>query len=208
MTNQKYEITGIAHEKYPFLHRIRALRDIGDKVKAGDLGGFVEREENLSFEPGDDAWIFDDAIAAGEGCVDKVPRLFGDAIVCGNAYLTQNGSMSAHARAEGDAYIRGAALCGHARACGASTILNPAGKTDLPILSEHCTVYGTVQGNVHIMGTTVILAGEIIRHNDPDALTVKDTARSIVRDPIRDELKPYQPQEKEKKRARDRGRDR
>ena len=65
MTNQKYEITGIAHEKYPFLHRIRALRDIGDKVKAGDLGGFVEREENLSFEPGDDAWIFDDAIAAG-----------------------------------------------------------------------------------------------------------------------------------------------
>ena len=124
MTNQKYEITGIAHEKYPFLHRIRALRDIGDKVKAGDLGGFVEREENLSFEPGDDAWIFDDAIAAGEGCVDKGSRLFGDAIVCGNAYLTQNGSMSAHARAEGDAYIRGAALCGHARACGASTIFS------------------------------------------------------------------------------------
>ena len=145
MTNQKYEITGIAHEKYPFLHRIRALRDIGDKVKAGDLGGFVEREENLSFEPGDDAWIFDDAIAAGEGCVDKGSRLFGEAIVCGNAYLTENGSMSAHARAEGDAYIRGAALCGHARATGASTILNPPGETDLPILSEHCTVYGTVQ---------------------------------------------------------------
>lgn len=208
MTNQKYEITGIAHEKHPFLHRIRALRDIGDRVKAGDLGGFVEREENLSFEPGDDAWIFDDAIAAGEGCVDKGSRLFGDAIVCGNAYLTESGSMSAHARAEGDAYIRGAALCGHARACGASTILNPPGETDLPILSEHCTVYGTVQGNVHVMGTTVILAGEIIRHNDPADLVIKDTARSIVRDPARDELKPYQPQEKEKKKSRDRGRDR
>ena len=36
MSNQKYEITDIAHEKYPFLHRIRALRDIGDRVKAGD----------------------------------------------------------------------------------------------------------------------------------------------------------------------------
>ena len=81
MSNQKYEITDIAHEKYPFLHRIRALRDIGDRVKAGDLGGFAEREENLSFEPGDDAWIFDDAIAAGEGCVDKGSRLFGDATV-------------------------------------------------------------------------------------------------------------------------------
>ncbi len=204
MANQKYEITGIAHEKYPFLHRIRALRDIGDRVKAGDLGGFVERKENLSFEPGDDAWVFDDAIAAGDGCVDKGSRLFGEAIVCGNAYLTKNGSMSAHARAEGDAYIRGAALCGHARACGASTILNPPGETDLPILSEHCTVYGTVQGNVHVMGTTVILAGEIIRHNDPDALVIKDTARSIVRDLSRDELKPYQPQEKGKKKSRQR----
>ena len=27
MPNQKYEITDIAHEQYPFLHRIRALRD-------------------------------------------------------------------------------------------------------------------------------------------------------------------------------------
>ena len=43
MTNQKFEITGIAHEEYPFLHRIRALRDIGPTVKAGDLGGFVEQ---------------------------------------------------------------------------------------------------------------------------------------------------------------------
>ena len=53
--NTKYEITDIAHEKYPFLHRIRALRDIGSEVKAGDLGGFVESEGNLSFDPGDDA---------------------------------------------------------------------------------------------------------------------------------------------------------
>ena len=42
--NSKYEITNIPHEKYPFLHRIRALRDIGYDVKAGDLGGFVEGE--------------------------------------------------------------------------------------------------------------------------------------------------------------------
>ena len=57
--------------KYPFLHRIRALRDIGKKVKAGELGGFVESERNLSFEVGDDAWIFDDAIACNDAYVDK-----------------------------------------------------------------------------------------------------------------------------------------
>ena len=44
-SNQKYEITDIAHEKYPFLHRIRALRDIRPDIKAGDLGGFVEKRE-------------------------------------------------------------------------------------------------------------------------------------------------------------------
>ena len=70
ISNQKYEITDIAHEEYPFLHRIRALRDICGEIRAGDIGGFVESESNLSAEPGDCAWIFDDAIAAGDAYVD------------------------------------------------------------------------------------------------------------------------------------------
>ena len=78
--NQKYEITDIAHEKHSFLHRIRALRDIGKKVKAGELGGFVESERNLSFEAGDDAWIFDDAIACNDAYVDKGSSLFGESV--------------------------------------------------------------------------------------------------------------------------------
>ena len=50
----------VKHKKYEFtnktikiaghtLHRIRAVRDFGD-VKAGDLGGFIEKEDNLSHE--------------------------------------------------------------------------------------------------------------------------------------------------------------
>ena len=54
--NHKFEITDIAHPEYPFLHRIRALRDISSDVKAGDLGGFVEHEGNLSYEDAD-CWI-------------------------------------------------------------------------------------------------------------------------------------------------------
>ena len=71
ISNQKYEITDMAHEEYPFLHRIRALRDICGEIRAGDIGGFVESESNLSAEPGDCAWIFDDAIAAGDAYVDR-----------------------------------------------------------------------------------------------------------------------------------------
>lgn len=33
-----------------------ALRDIGENVKAGDLGGFVEGEHNLETELSDSAW--------------------------------------------------------------------------------------------------------------------------------------------------------
>lgn len=89
ISNQKYEITDMAHEEYPFLHRIRALRDICGEIHAGDIGGFVESESNLSAEPGDCAWIFDDAIAAGDAYVDQDACLRGDAIACGSAYVSK-----------------------------------------------------------------------------------------------------------------------
>ena len=48
--NQKYEISEIAHPKYPWLHRIRALSDVRPGVQKGDLGGYVQGAENLSQE--------------------------------------------------------------------------------------------------------------------------------------------------------------
>ena len=79
-SNLKYEITDSTHEEHPFLRRIRALRDVGDQVKVGDLGGFVESESNLATDPSDGAWIFDDAIAAGNAYVERDACLRGDAI--------------------------------------------------------------------------------------------------------------------------------
>ena len=205
--NKKYEITEISHVKYPFLHRICALHDIGDRVKAGDLGGFVESESNLSSAPGDDAWIFDDAIACGESSVDQGSRLFGNAVVCGQAYVSQGAALSAEARAEDSAYIRGADLCGQARASGRSVILVSRDTGKAPFLSGTCVVYGTVMGDVHVMGQTVILDVERVNNSTPDTLILNGQERSVVRDPLRDELKPRQPQEKQKK-PRDKGRDR
>ena len=62
--NQKYEITDIVHPQYPWLHRIRALRDVREDVHAGDLGGFVQSEENLSQEG--QCWVANNAVAAEE----------------------------------------------------------------------------------------------------------------------------------------------
>ena len=35
--NKKYEITELTHPHYPWLHRIRALRDIGQEVHQIDI---------------------------------------------------------------------------------------------------------------------------------------------------------------------------
>ena len=45
------------------LYRIKSLIDFGD-VKAGDLGGYVEKEENLS--QSGNAWVYGDARVSGD----------------------------------------------------------------------------------------------------------------------------------------------
>ena len=59
MDEKKYTLT---KEEICFhgrtLYRIKTLKDFGD-VKKGDLGGWVEKEENLSQE--DNCWVYDDA---------------------------------------------------------------------------------------------------------------------------------------------------
>lgn len=79
VTIKKYEFT---EETKVFcgrkLHRIRALRDFND-VKAGDLGGFIEKEENLSHEG--NCWIYNNAKICG--CA----RIYGNAVIYGNAEI-------------------------------------------------------------------------------------------------------------------------
>ena len=123
MSNSKYEITDIAHKTYPFLHRIRALQDIGDWAKAGDLGGFVESESNLAVDPDDAAWIFNDAIACGSAYVDQDSILMNDAIACDRAYVSYGSALYGSARVEDDAYLRGALMYGRTRASGSFAVL-------------------------------------------------------------------------------------
>lgn len=56
------------------LFRIRALRSFGD-IKAGDLGGFIENERNLSHEGnawvGDNAWVDGNARVSGDGLINS-----------------------------------------------------------------------------------------------------------------------------------------
>lgn len=119
---------------------------------------------------GDDAWIFDDAIACNDAYVDKGSSLFGESVACGNAYVSQNSALSAHARAEDDAYIRGSNLCGHARVSDCGMVLDSPDTGRAPILSGTSAVYGRVCGDVHLTDTALIISGEEICNDSLDTL--------------------------------------
>lgn len=86
----KYELTDkVIHVNGATLHRIRALRDIPRyHVKAGDLGGWVEKEGNLS--QFGDAWVRVDAVVCGNAKVYDNAFVCGDALVCDNAEVYGN----------------------------------------------------------------------------------------------------------------------
>ena len=72
LTNEEIRVGGKK------LRRIQALKTFG-RVHAGDIGGFVEGEQNLSHEG--KAWVCDNAVASGDAAVCD------DAVVRGNAVV-------------------------------------------------------------------------------------------------------------------------
>ena len=68
------------------LYKIRALKDFGN-VKAGDIGGYIEKEANLSQEG--ICWIYDNAKVYGSAWVCDNARVCGNAMVCGSAKISK-----------------------------------------------------------------------------------------------------------------------
>jgi hypothetical protein len=75
----KYEMTkdSIQFEKAT-LYRIKAIESFSD-VKEGDLGGYIEKPENLSQEG--NCWIYDQAKVMGKSCICNSARVLEDAVV-------------------------------------------------------------------------------------------------------------------------------
>lgn len=85
---KKYELTDDTVQIFgKTLRRIKALRDFGD-VEAGDLGGYIETESNLSHDG--DAWVSGDARVSGNARVYGNAWVSGNACVYGNAWVSSN----------------------------------------------------------------------------------------------------------------------
>ena len=140
MNNKKYEIlmdeeNTIECEGH-ILHRIKALRDFGD-VRKGDIGGFVEKETNLSHEGNcwiyDDAKVYDDAEIYDNVRISDNAKVYGNskvyrnARVFGKSHIYNNAEVFGNARVFGNAQVFGnAEIYGNVKVFGESYIYNNA----------------------------------------------------------------------------------
>ena len=90
LTDTKKELSGVT------LYQIKAIRSFGE-VKEGDLGGWIEKEENLSHDGF--AWIHNDAHVYGNA------KVYGNAQVFGNAWVFGNAQVSGDSRIESSEHI-------------------------------------------------------------------------------------------------------
>ena len=111
MKEKKYILTNkTINFRGHILHRIQAVKDIGN-VKAGDLGGWVESEDNLSQEG--ECWIFHEAkvfelaeVRLNAKIHDNA-RIFDRACVQNDAEIYENATIKNCARIRDKAKIHG-----------------------------------------------------------------------------------------------------
>lgn len=193
---KKYEITEQRHPNYPWLHRIRALTFVNEYVTPGCIGGYVEREENLSQD--DSAWVHHDAVCCEEARVEKDAQIFDGACVRGAALLTGDATMFGSATADGNCVIRSGEIKDHARVAGNAVVGESIIDGLSPLIQGNSRVYGTVRGLVSIKD--VIFPGEEIVNPTQDMFLLENGKREVL--VKKKELKPpegYQTRQTKKK---------
>lgn len=140
------------------LHRIRALVDIPNRCKAGDLGGYIESERNLSHNGScwvahnakvcADALVIEDAYVRNNASIEDHALVADYAIVSDNAVISNLATIKEHASICDNAQIFGKAVC-----CGVCTIRNDSKIGGNAYIGDSAEIFGTtIGGNVTIDG--------------------------------------------------------
>lgn len=131
------------------LYRIVALVDIGERIKAGNKGGYIESEKNLSQE--ENSWVFDDAIVYDNAKVYGNARVSGKACVCDNAQVYEEAEVSDDVCVYGNAQVFGnSSVQDDVRVCGDATVCEDA----------------WISGNVNVGGNAELCGNARISRRD------------------------------------------
>lgn len=150
---KKYEFTGETKTWLGItLHRIKAVVSFGT-VEAGELGGWIEKERNLSHE--NNAWVSGDAMVFGDA------KVCGDARIGGNAEVYGNTWVSGHARICGDARVYGnAQIHDNARVFGNAQVYGNAWVFGYAKIYDDAQIYDNalVFGNAEVYGNAWVFS--------------------------------------------------
>jgi carbonic anhydrase/acetyltransferase-like protein (isoleucine patch superfamily) len=160
---KKFELT--AEKKINWfgreLYRIRALISfktiMGEEVKAGDLGGYVESEKNLSHN--EKAWLSGDAKVWGNAEVCGDAKVWGNAEVCGDAKVWGNAEVWGDAEVSDNAEVWGnAKVWGDAKVWGNAEVWGDAKVWDNAEVWGNAKVWGNaeVSGNAEVWGNAEV----------------------------------------------------
>ena len=145
-----------SHERKVIVHRIKALKDIGESVEAGDIGGFVENESNLDIY--DDSWVYDSAIVCSDAVIeDSEVREY--AFISDHVMITEKSKISGRAVISGNAHISN------------SVVDDDAHITDFVVVSKdsHVNEGADLRGNVRMVGSVATgvckLVENVVLHN-------------------------------------------
>ena len=181
---RKYEFTGETAEiDFQKLHRIVAVKDFGI-VGAGDLGGWIEDECNLSHDGA--SWVKDGAAVYGGALVEDDAFVMGQVRVRGGAHVGGEACLRENARAEGGACIRGKAqVCGCSHIHGSALVEGKANIFGYADIEQNAHIDGdalvsgsvSVKGNARVTGTTKLhgdasVCGNALIKSDEDWITV------------------------------------
>jgi carbonic anhydrase/acetyltransferase-like protein (isoleucine patch superfamily) len=163
---KKFKLTKETKEVYGItLYRIKSLRTFSD-VKKGDLGGFVEKESNLSHEH--DAWIYDDAQVYDDAYVSCNARISNNACICGNAWVSGNAVVCDNALVAGNARVHlyaqvfdNASVYGNASIYGNSKVFGNA------YVYDRARIYGNalVSGNAGVCSSAKVVGEAVATSN-------------------------------------------
>jgi predicted acyltransferase (DUF342 family) len=159
----KYELTDETIEvKGHTLKRVRYL-------DTGELGGYIESEENLSQEG--NARVSDNACVFGNALVSDNAEVFGNALVYDNALVFGSVWVSGNAEVFGNARVSGnAEVFGNARVYDNAEVYGKAGVYDYACVYGKAHVYdhACVSGDTRVSGDAQIYGNSYVRKGSWD----------------------------------------
>lgn len=153
----KYRLTNETTEHFGHkLYRIKAVKEIKNEtmtILPGELGGFIEKEENLSQDGNcwifSNTYVFDNARVKGNSYV-KDSRIYGDAVIADNAIVIKSNVDCSSCICE-NAVVFDSTVSGQAYIGQSATVKDSFVGEFVQILDNAEVIHSSVKGNCIIV---------------------------------------------------------